>query len=67
MVLVQGLAVAGLRAARLNWFAFYRAHGDSWPPAIEAVVVRGGVPGLAVPGLVVWGVAGSSPAGSLRC
>lgn len=58
-VLIQGLAVAGLlQHAGFNWFAFYRAHGDPRPPAVEAVVVAVAFVALAVPGLVVWGAAG---------
>ena len=58
-VLIQGLAVAGLlQHVGFNWFSFYRAHGDTRPPAIEAVVVAVAFVALAVPGLVVWGAEG---------
>lgn len=58
-VLIQGLAVAGLlQHAGFNWFAFYRAHGDPRPPALEAVVVAIAFVALAVPGLALWGAAG---------
>jgi O-antigen/teichoic acid export membrane protein len=58
-VLIQGLAVAGLlQHVGFNWFAFYRAHGDTRPPAVEAVVVAVAFVALAVPGLVAWGAEG---------
>jgi O-antigen/teichoic acid export membrane protein len=56
VVLLQGLAVtAGLLQVGFNWFSFYRAHADTRPPAIEAVVGAVGFTALAVPGLVLWG------------
>ncbi len=59
VVLLQGLAVAGLLAqVGFNWFSFYRAHGDPRPPAIEAIVAGGGFLLLAVPGLALWGADG---------
>ena len=58
-VLVQGLALAGLlQHLGFNWFAFYRAHGDTRPPAIEAVVGAAAFLALAVPGLVLAGAEG---------
>ena len=58
-VLIQGLAVAGLlQHLGFNWFSFYRAHGDTRPPALEALVVMVAFLALAVPGLIVWGAAG---------
>ncbi len=58
-VLIQGLAVAGLlQHVGFNWFAFYRAHGDTRPPALEAVVVAVAFVVLAVPALVAWGAVG---------
>ena len=55
-LLVQGLAVVGLlQHLGFNWFAFYRAHGDTRPPAIEAVVRCVAFLALAVPGLVLGG------------
>jgi O-antigen/teichoic acid export membrane protein len=56
VVLLQGLAVAGLLTQiGFNWFSFYRAHGNTRPPAIEAVVAAVGFLALAVPGLALWG------------
>ncbi|MGZ4278411.1 MAG: oligosaccharide flippase family protein, partial [Solirubrobacteraceae bacterium] len=56
IVLLQGLAVAGLLAqVGFNWFSFYRAHGDPRPPAVEAVVAGTAFLALAVPGLALWG------------
>ena len=58
-VLIQGLAVAGLlQHLGFNWFSFYRAHGQTRPPALEAVVAGAAFLVLAVPGLVVWGATG---------
>ncbi|HEX8086141.1 MAG TPA: oligosaccharide flippase family protein [Solirubrobacteraceae bacterium] len=58
-ILIQGLAVAGLlQHLGFNWFSFYRAHGDTRPPAVEAVVVVVAFAVLAVPALVVWGAWG---------
>ena len=58
-LLVQGLAAAGLlQHLGFNWFSFYRAHGDTRPPAIEAVVHAAAFCALAVPGLVVAGAGG---------
>jgi O-antigen/teichoic acid export membrane protein len=55
-VLLQGLAVAGLlQHLGFNWFAFYRAHGDPRPPALEAVTGTVAFGLLAVGGLVLWG------------
>ena len=54
--LVQGLAAVGLlQHLGFNWFAFYRAHGDTRPPAVEAVVRCAAFLALAVPGLVLAG------------
>ena len=37
VVLLQGLAVVGaITQLGFNWFSFFRAHGDTRPPAIEA-------------------------------
>lgn len=59
VVLLQGLAVAGLlQHLGFNWFSFYRAHGDTVPPALEAVAGAVGFLALAVPGLVLWGFDG---------
>jgi O-antigen/teichoic acid export membrane protein len=38
VVLLQGLAIVGaITQLGFNWFSFFRAHGDSRPPAVEAV------------------------------
>jgi O-antigen/teichoic acid export membrane protein len=59
VVLLQGLAVAGVLAqVGFNWFSFYRASGDTRPPAVEAMVAAVGFLVLAVPGLVLWGADG---------
>src|SRR3954454_1549047 len=57
--LVQGLAAAGLlQHLGFNWFAFYRAHGDPRPPAIEALTGTVAFGALALGGLAVWGTDG---------
>ena len=41
IVLLGGLAVAvALQQVGYSWFAFYRARGESWPQAVESVVLR---------------------------
>jgi O-antigen/teichoic acid export membrane protein len=58
-VLIQGLAAAGLlQHLGFNWFAFYRAHGDTRPPAVEAVVGAVAFLALAIPGLLLAGAEG---------
>jgi O-antigen/teichoic acid export membrane protein len=38
VVLLQGLAIVGaITQLGFNWFSFFRAHGDTRPPAVEAV------------------------------
>jgi O-antigen/teichoic acid export membrane protein len=55
-ILMQGLAAAGLlQHLGFNWFAFYRAHGDPRPPAIEAAVGAVAFAVLAIGGLALWG------------
>jgi lipopolysaccharide exporter len=55
-VLLQGLAVAGLlQHLGFNWFAFYRAHGDPRPPALEALTGTAAFLVLAIGGLALWG------------
>jgi O-antigen/teichoic acid export membrane protein len=55
-ILLQGLAAAAaLQQLGYNWFAFYRARGQSWPQAVESAVLVAGFAALAVPGLIVWG------------
>jgi O-antigen/teichoic acid export membrane protein len=59
VVLLQGLAVAAaLNQVGFNWFSFYRAHGDTVPPAIEGAVAVAAFAALAVPGLILWGPEG---------
>ena len=42
IVLLGGLAVAvALQQVGYNWFAFYRARGESWPQAVESAVFGG--------------------------
>jgi O-antigen/teichoic acid export membrane protein len=56
VVLLQGLAVAGaIQQLGFNWFSFYRARGETRPPAVEAVVGAVAFAALAVPGLLVDG------------
>jgi O-antigen/teichoic acid export membrane protein len=58
-VLLQGLAAAGLlQHLGFNWFAFYRAHGDPRPPAIEALTGTVFFGLLAIGGLALWGTDG---------
>jgi O-antigen/teichoic acid export membrane protein len=59
IVLLQGLAVAGaITHLGFNWFSFYRAHGNTGPPAVEAVVAAVAFLALAVPGLLLAGAEG---------
>jgi O-antigen/teichoic acid export membrane protein len=59
VVLLQGLAIVGaLTQLGFNWFSFYRAHGDTRPPAIEAAVGAIAFLALAVPGLLIDGFDG---------
>jgi len=58
-VLLQGLAAAGLlQHLGFNWFAFYRAHGNPRPPAIEALTGTVFFGLLAIGGLALWGTDG---------
>jgi O-antigen/teichoic acid export membrane protein len=58
-VLLQGLAAAGLlQHLGFNWFAFYRAHGDPRPPALESLTGAVAFGALAVAGLALWGTDG---------
>ena len=58
-VLLQGLAAAGLlQHLGFNWFAFYRAHGDPRPPALEAITGAVAFGALAIAGLAIWGTDG---------
>ncbi|WP_028059694.1 oligosaccharide flippase family protein [Candidatus Solirubrobacter pratensis] len=63
IVLLGGLAVAGaIQQVGYNWFAFYRARGESWPQAVEAGAFAASFAALAVPGALLggawWFVAG---------
>jgi O-antigen/teichoic acid export membrane protein len=59
IVLLQGLAVTALISQiGFNWFSFYRASGDTRPPAVEATVAAAAFAALAIPGLLLWGVDG---------
>ena len=56
IVLLQGLAItAAIMQVGFNWFAFYRAHAETRPTAVESLVGAVAFTGLAVPGLLVWG------------
>jgi O-antigen/teichoic acid export membrane protein len=59
VVLVQGLAgAAAVHQLGYNWFAFYRARGESRPQAVESAVLVAGFLGLALPGLAAFGFEG---------
>ena len=59
VVLLQGLAIAGaITQLGFNWFSFYRAHGNTRPPAIEAWVTTVGFLLLAIGGLLIDGFHG---------
>jgi len=59
VLLIQGLAAAAaLQQVGYGWFSFYRARGDSRPQAVESAVMAAGFLGLAVPGLILFGVEG---------
>jgi O-antigen/teichoic acid export membrane protein len=63
IVLLGGLAVAGaVQQVGYNWFAFYRARGQSWPQAVEAGAFAASFAAFAVPGALLggawWFVAG---------
>ena len=56
VVLIGGLAAAtALQQLGYNWFAFYRARGESRPQAVESAVFVGSFAALAVPAFLVWG------------
>jgi O-antigen/teichoic acid export membrane protein len=56
IVLLGGLAVAtAIQQLGYNWFAFFRARGESWPQAVESAAFAGSFALLAVPGQLVWG------------
>jgi O-antigen/teichoic acid export membrane protein len=55
VVLIGGLAVAtALQQLGYNWFAFYRARGESRPQAVESAVFAGSFAVLVVPATLVW-------------
>ncbi len=59
VVLLQGLAVVGaITQLGFNWFSFFRAHGDTRPPGVEAAAGAAAFFCLAVPGLLLYGFDG---------
>jgi O-antigen/teichoic acid export membrane protein len=59
VVLLQGLAVVGaISQLGFNWFSFFRAHGDTRPPAIEAGAGTAAFFVLVLPGLLLDGFDG---------
>jgi O-antigen/teichoic acid export membrane protein len=59
VLLIQGLAAAGLlQHLGFNWFSFYRAHGDTRPPALEALTGGAAFLAFAIPGLALAGAGG---------
>lgn len=59
VLLVQGMAVAvAVQQLGFNWFAFYRARGQSVPQAFELGALVAVFLLLAVPGLFIFGVWG---------
>jgi len=67
IVLLGGLAAAtALQQLGYNWFAFYRARGESRPQAVESAAFAGSFALLAVPGALAWGAWGFV-AGRLAC
>ncbi len=58
-ILLQGLATAGaLQQLGYNWFAFYRARGQTRPQAVETASGALAFLALAIPGLVRFGAEG---------
>ena len=67
VVLIGGLAVAtALQQLGYNWFAFYRARGESRPQAVESAWFAGSFAALVVPATLAWGSWGFV-AGRLAC
>ena len=59
VTLLQGLAIVGaITQLGFNWFSFYRAHGDTRPPMVEAAVGTGAFLALALAGLLLDGFDG---------
>src|SRR5215218_2946949 len=56
VVLIGGLAAAtALQQLGYNWFAFYRARGESRPQAVESAVFAASFAALVVPATLAWG------------
>ncbi len=56
IVLLGGMAAAtALQQVGYNWFAFFRARGESRPQAVESVAFVASFAAFAVPGALVWG------------
>jgi len=67
IVLLGGMAAAtALQQLGYNWFAFFRARGESRPQAVESAVFAGSFAALAIPGALLWGSWGFV-AGRLVC
>ncbi len=59
VVLLQGLAVVGaITQLGFNWFSFFRAHGNTRPPAVEAAAGAVGFLGFGLTGLLLDGFDG---------
>jgi O-antigen/teichoic acid export membrane protein len=59
IVLLQGLAVVGaITQLGFNWFSFFRAHGETRPPAVEAAVGTVAFLVFAIGGLLLDGFDG---------
>ena len=59
VTLLQGLAVVGaMTQLGFNWFSFYRAHGETRPPAVEAIAGAAAFLILGVGGLLLDGFDG---------
>jgi O-antigen/teichoic acid export membrane protein len=59
VVLLQGLAIVGaITQLGFNWFSFFRAHGETRPPAVEAVAGAVAFLALAPAGLLIDGFDG---------
>jgi O-antigen/teichoic acid export membrane protein len=59
VVLLQGLAIVGaITQLGFNWFSFFRAHGQTRPPAVEALAGMAAFLAFAVPGLLLDGFHG---------
>ncbi len=59
IILLQGLAVVGfITQLGFNWFSFFRAHGDTAPPAVESVAGAVAFVAFAPAGLLLDGFHG---------